>query len=546
VTDGGSLWTVNDSSPTDKVFRYSLTGSLQGSWTIDTANKTPTGITFDPLNAADMWIVDSGTDRAYQYTRASTRTSGSQIADGNFVLATANGNAQGIALAHSSLGVSPYQVSWVRQFGTAADDTVGGAAIDGSGNFYLSGTTNGSLAVPNPGGDSTAFLTKLDSSGNTLWLQQDNPIPGEPHSGAGLALDNLGNLFQVNQATIPALKNYDTEGTLRWTTPLPQDEAVATVVKDDLGNAYMASVQRFPEPGAPSIFVRKFDGTGALVWERALDTGGANYTNNIKTDGLGNLYVGGYTYGSTIGPNAGLADGFLAKYTTDGDLLWSRQYGTSGYDFAFFLTADSLGNVYTSGGHYATVNDWNTRNQDVFITKFDASGNQQWTRQLSTTANEEGVAMSVDNLGNVYGSGYTYGALAAPNQGDSDLFVVKYNSAGDLQWIQQLGTSGHDVAGSRLDSQGNLYLVGKTTGSWGGPNAGGLDALLIKLSTPIAPPPPAGAQSSSELSATMSSLTINSPAGADSAVLDAASVQQLLSESQSTWTRKSRIKLTAL
>ena len=144
-----------------------------------------------------MWIADSGTDRAYQYTRASTRTSGSQTAESSFALATANGNAQGIALAHSSLGVSPYQVSWVRQFGTAADDNFR-LGLDGSGNFYLSGTTNGSLAVPNPGGDATPFLTKLDSSGNTLVAQQANPISGEPHGGRGMIVDNLGNLFQVD------------------------------------------------------------------------------------------------------------------------------------------------------------------------------------------------------------------------------------------------------------------------------------------------------------------------------------------------------------
>jgi hypothetical protein len=97
VTDGASLWVVDDASKTDKVFKYSLAGSLTGSWTIDSANKAPTGITIDPANVSHIWIVDSGTDRVYQYTGAATRTSGSQSAALSFALAAGNTNPQGIA-----------------------------------------------------------------------------------------------------------------------------------------------------------------------------------------------------------------------------------------------------------------------------------------------------------------------------------------------------------------------------------------------------------------------------------------------------------------
>jgi len=96
VTDGQSLWVVNDST-TDKVFKYSLTGSLVGTWTIDSANKAPTGITVDPANVSHIWIVDSGTDKVYQYNAAATLTSGGQAATATFALAPGNTNPQGIA-----------------------------------------------------------------------------------------------------------------------------------------------------------------------------------------------------------------------------------------------------------------------------------------------------------------------------------------------------------------------------------------------------------------------------------------------------------------
>ena len=89
---------MNDST-TDKVFKYTTAGSLLSSWTITTAGATsPTGITIDPANVSNIWIVDSGTDRVYQYNAAATFTNGSShAANVSFALAAGNTNPQGIA-----------------------------------------------------------------------------------------------------------------------------------------------------------------------------------------------------------------------------------------------------------------------------------------------------------------------------------------------------------------------------------------------------------------------------------------------------------------
>ena len=96
VTDGVSLWVVN-SSTADKVFKYTVAGGLLGSWTIGSANSSPTGITIDPANVSDIWIADNGTDTVYRYAGAAARTSGSQLPASSFSLATGNTNPQGIA-----------------------------------------------------------------------------------------------------------------------------------------------------------------------------------------------------------------------------------------------------------------------------------------------------------------------------------------------------------------------------------------------------------------------------------------------------------------
>ncbi len=104
VTDGTYLYVVNDST-IDKVFKYSLNGTLVASWTITTSGlspgstlTSPTGIALDPTNPSHLWIVDKGTSRVYEYSNAIDQPDGtSKWADASFSLAAGNTNPQGIA-----------------------------------------------------------------------------------------------------------------------------------------------------------------------------------------------------------------------------------------------------------------------------------------------------------------------------------------------------------------------------------------------------------------------------------------------------------------
>jgi hypothetical protein len=128
VTDGTSLWVVNAAS-NDKIFKYTLSGSSLGNWTISGAGSSPTGITLDPASPSHLWIVDSGTDRVYQFDAAVSRTSGSQSPSTSFALAAGNSNPQGIAdppvtgeavvAADSREAAVPISSRWVDAFLTA-------------------------------------------------------------------------------------------------------------------------------------------------------------------------------------------------------------------------------------------------------------------------------------------------------------------------------------------------------------------------------------------------------------------------------------------
>jgi hypothetical protein len=121
TTDGTYLWVVNNNT-TDKVFKYTLSGALVGSWTISSGGGSPTGITIDPANVSDIWIVDSNTDRVYQFIAAASRTSGSQSPASSFALAAGNTNPQGIADPPAPLGSGIRQNSGARPHSPKSGD----------------------------------------------------------------------------------------------------------------------------------------------------------------------------------------------------------------------------------------------------------------------------------------------------------------------------------------------------------------------------------------------------------------------------------------
>ena len=154
-------------------------------------------------------------------------------------------------------------------------------------------------------------------------------------------------------------------------------------------------------------------------------------------------------------------------------------------DYANGVATDSSGNVYVTGGTKGGL-DGNTSagNTDLFVVKYNSSGTKQWTKQLGSSGLDSANGITIDSSGNVYVTGVTFGGLDwNTSAGANDLFVVKYNSSGTKEWTEQLGSASSDSAnGVATDSSGNVYVVGGTKGNLNGiSNSGRTDAFVIKF-----------------------------------------------------------------
>jgi hypothetical protein len=99
------------------------------------------------------------------------------------------------------------------------------------------------------------------------------------------------------------------------------------------------------------------------------------------------------------------------------------------------VAVDSSNNIYVTGITEGGLDgNSNFGGEDLFLVKYNSSGTKQWTKQLGTPTSDYGNEVTVDSSGNIYVSGYTEGGLDGnTNAGNSDIFLVKFNSSGVLQ-----------------------------------------------------------------------------------------------------------------
>jgi hypothetical protein len=219
------------------------------------------------------------------------------------------------------------------------------------------------------------------------------------------------------------------------------------------------------------------------LWTRQLGTSADDRAFALASDGSDGIYFGGQTLGALGGTNAGGNDAWFARYGSTGNALWSRQLGTaSSEEAARTATSDGTGGLYVSGFTGGNLGGTQSGGVDIWLARYDGSGNQTWIRQFGSSTGEEPDSAAPDGSGGVYLSGFTVGNLVGTNAGFYDGWLARYDSAGNQLWVRQFGTSGLDrVYAVAADGSGGAYVSGVTGGSFGGPSAGGYDPWLARF-----------------------------------------------------------------
>ena len=385
---------------------------------------------------------------------------------------------------------------WTKTMGGTGDDRGYSAAVDASGNVYVTGWFEGTVDFDSgPGTDNHTsagnydiFLTKINADATYGWTKT-----------MGGAINNVG-----YSAAVDASGNVYVAGYFAGTAdfdpgPGPEDNHTSRGMLD--------------------IFLTKINSDGTYGWTKTMGGASLDYGRSAAVDGSGNVYVTGSFYltvdfdpglGTDNHTSAGGDDIFLTKINSDGTYGWTKTMGGASYDSGHSAAVDASGNVYVTGYFQGTVDfdpgpgteDSHTSagRYDIFLTKINSDGTYGWTKTMGGAIDDSGVEATVDASGNVYVTGYFQGTvdfdpgLGTDNHtsaGDDDIFLTKINADGTYGWTKTMGGAIDDSGvEATVDGSGNVYVTGYFVGTVDfdpGPgtdnhtSAGGYDIFLTKF-----------------------------------------------------------------
>jgi hypothetical protein len=190
-----------------------------------------------------------------------------------------------------------------------------------------------------------------------------------------------------------------------------------------------------------------------LEWKSILGTPQEEIGTSVAVDQYG-AYVVGYTNGGLGGANLGGSDAFISRYDAFGSLQWTKQVGTPNFDDFQGAATDGFGRVFAVGSISVPpiINPDGSVQVGLqsLVNAYDSSGTLLWSNTFGAVGTvgtfERAWAVSANEVGSVYVVGDTSSTTGGLGGFDNDAFISKYNSAGGLLWTTQFGTPGQDYA----------------------------------------------------------------------------------------------------
>ena len=385
-------------------------------------------------------------------------------------------------------------------WGSSQSDYGFAISIDTTGNVFIAGTTTGNIDGQVGFGSNDGFITKFGPNGTKEWTR----IMGTSSTdgASGVAVNSAGHVF-VTGATYGNLDGYINSGdadifltqfdpsgakvaTLVWGTSVPDTaEAVAIDSSDSIYITGEAGhwLNGQPGTGGGYTFAIKLDLNRNLIWTRTWGaTSGTQIGNSIAVDEFGNIYVAGVTNVAMDGQtHYGGKDYFLTKMDTNGNEIWTKQFGTAGDDLANGVAIGSDNEIYVVGSTAGALDgQTNFGDKDTFLVKYDTSGNRLWTRLLGTTHLDVGYGVTANST-EVAITGMTSNSLdGQPFSGLSDLYFARYLSDGTKVETRQWGTIKDEAGYAVGQFLGHYFVTGSSWGNLNGqPSLGYSDVFLL-------------------------------------------------------------------
>ena len=351
-------------------------------------------------------------------------------------------------------------IQWQKSFGGSSYDYTAPVIQTSDGGFILAGTTASNDGdVSGMHGVADLWVIKIDSVGTLLWQKC---LGGSDYDDAAYV-----------EVTANILRQTSDGGYVVTGTTYSNDGDVS-------GN----------HSGDADMWVAKLDNTGNLQWQKCLGGTNDDYGNAVQQTTDGGYIVAGYCYSNDgdVTGNHGLYDYWIVKLSSSGAILWKKCFGGSDEDYAEAIQQTSDGGYIVAG--YTWSNDGDVTGNhgltDNWVIKIDSSGILQWQKCLGGGGNERAVGVQQTSDGGYLINGWTgsSGGDVNGNHGSDDCWIVKLNNAGILQWQKCLGsTTGEGAYSIEATSDGGYIIAASSYGNNGDVNGnhGNSDIWVVKV-----------------------------------------------------------------
>ncbi|MGG5210711.1 T9SS type A sorting domain-containing protein [Chryseobacterium sp. MIQD13] len=244
--------------------------------------------------------------------------------------------------------------------------------------------------------------------------------------------------------------------------------------------------------GNSDYWIVKLGSNGNIQWQKSLGGTAFDEAHSVRQTTDGGYIIAGTTESSNgdVTGYHGNGDYWVVKLNALGILEWQKALGGSNSDIARSVRQTSDGGYIVAGTSTSTNGDISLNHgaSDYWIIKLTPTGSIQWEKSFGGYGGDDAnsIEQTIDGGYIVAGTSTSTNGDVTGNHGSTDYWVVKLNSAGDLQWQKSLGGSDTDFGYSITQTPDSGYVVAGTSFSDDGDvtgNHGNFDYWIVKLDT---------------------------------------------------------------
>ena len=405
------------------------------------------------------------------------------------------------------------EILWDHFYGGTSDDY--GQSMDYTldGNVVIAGYSQSQDGdITGNRGSYDFWILKTDPDGNMIWQRAYGGTSREyayfiratSDSGAivaGYTESNDGDVTGNHGGQDAWVVKLDKDGNLQWQKTYggsKSDVCYAVIPTIDGGYAlagcsYSSDGDLTLNHGSGDYWIIKISGSGDIEWQKSLGGSAYDFAHAIDQTPDGGYYLSGYARSNNgdVASNYGQEDMWILKLDSAGSMLWQKSYGGTGGEGATWLQTTNDGGCILTGITHSTNVDvvGNNGKHDIWVVKVDANGILQWAKCYGGSDTEDGhyVLQTSDGGYLVAGKSDSYDGMVTDHQGFHDYWVIKLNESGSLVWEKSLGGRLPDEPFALLEGNNGSFLVlGYSTPDDNNTNqhTGTTDFWLVKCSAP--------------------------------------------------------------